>query len=42
MCYQFPTVFDSTHGYWTDHLLKYKQLLQIILEEFEICNAITF
>ena len=29
-CYWFPTGFESTRGYWTDHLFNHKQLLQIV------------
>ena len=42
LCYSFPTGFESTHGYWTDHLLNHKQLLQIISDKFEIYAVITF
>ena len=37
-----PTGFESTCGYWTDHLLNHKQSMQIISDKFEIYNVITF
>ena len=30
LCYRFPTRFELTCGYWTDHFLNHKQVLQVI------------
>ena len=34
MLYWFPTGFESTRGYWTDHFLNHKQSLQIVSDRF--------
>ena len=30
LCYRFPTRFELTCGYWTNHFLNHKQVLQVI------------
>lgn len=33
-------LIDSTLGYWSNHLLNHKQLLQVISDKFKIYNFI--
>lgn len=41
-CYLFPTGFELTRGYGSDHLLNHKELLQIVSDKSEIYHVVTF